>query len=59
MRAASSAQVAPARALACSASAAATSRLRSRLPQPGSGCISLYSVEPTFEGHKLGDASLP
>jgi len=53
MRLATSAQVSAERAAACSASALATSRLRSRLPQKGSGCIKVYLVSPTPEGDRV------
>ena len=52
-------QVTSLRAAACAASAVAASRRRSRLPQKGNVCITVYFVSPTREGSKLGDASLP
>ena len=39
--------------------AEAASRFSSRLPHRGSDCISVYLVSPTFDGRRLGDASVP
>ena len=54
-----SAQVAVTRPSVCAACASATSRCKSRLPNQGTLCISVYFVLPTCDGNKLVPLSVP